>query len=110
MAIEKRTFLYELLVRFHGPSVTGVQVIDLEELFDTDTGEILSSKRGSPKELDQKEVGDVLGAALAPLQAVQAITQERDEARAAATAAMARLRSANEQIQEFSTMLEQRRA
>lgn len=106
MAIEKRTSLYELLVRFHGPSVTGVHVIDLEELVDTDTGEVLSAKPGPPKALDPAEVGDVLGAALAPLQAVQAITDERDQAKAAANAAMARARAAGEQVQELSNMLE----
>lgn len=106
MAIEKRTSLYELLVRFNGPSVTGVHIIDLEEIVDTDTGEVLNAKPGLPKPLDPAEVGEVLGKALEPMQHLYDLIAERDDARARHNEAMGKFRQAMDQNARLSAMLD----
>lgn len=89
MAIEKQTYLNEVLVRLRRDgSIAGAHQVHNEVLVDSDTGEILNERAGMAQPLDANEVGALVGHAfadaagqIARLEArMMQMTQERDAA------------------------------
>lgn len=63
MAYDKRTYLYEILLRFGPEGLAGSHVIDMEEVYDTKTGEVLTAKELEARPIAADEVGEYLGKA-----------------------------------------------
>ncbi|MFN3888969.1 MAG: hypothetical protein ACK4MV_01135 [Beijerinckiaceae bacterium] len=86
MAIEKQTYLYEVLVRgSRDGSISGAHQIRNEALVDTQTGEVLNERQGLAVALAVEDVRDLLGesfaTAAAQIVALQAQVTELANAR-----------------------------
>lgn len=91
MAYDKRTYLYEILLRFGPEGLAGSHVIDMEEVYDTKTGEVLTAKELEARPIAADEVGEYLGKANAKAvedlaAAQQALADEREAHDAESTA------------------------
>jgi hypothetical protein len=81
MAIEKHSYLYEILIRFDEDGFAGAHVKDLETVFDADDGVVYSAKETEPRNVTEAEVGEILGAQAAVL--IETVDRERVRAAAA---------------------------
>lgn len=61
MAYMKRAYPYEVLVRFGPKGFQGAHQISIEEVFDDETDEILSTKELPPVPIGSDNVDDILG-------------------------------------------------
>lgn len=78
MTIERRASLYEVLIRFDANGYKGSHVIDIDEVFDADTGEIHSARELPARPITQAELGPLLGEATAGLiEGTEAAVAER---------------------------------
>lgn len=81
MTIERRTRLYEILLRFDADGYKASHVIDLQEVYDTENGEVIAATELPARPITKKEVGSLLGAAVAGnVEKINALVARRTEA------------------------------
>jgi hypothetical protein len=70
MSIEKKRFLYEVLIRGKADgTIAGAHQVYAERVVDSETGDVLAEKTGGAEPLKVEDVGAVLGEAFATLAA-----------------------------------------
>jgi hypothetical protein len=87
MALDRRTYLYEILVRLDQNGIKGAHVVDLEEIYDTESGEIIQAKPLPARPVTTEEIAPLLGAGnVAVIEQIDGLNRQAEEAKAAAAA------------------------
>ncbi len=61
MALERSKYLYEVLLRFRPNSFAGAHQIYVEQIVDSETGEILSETAGMAEPVSDEAISELIG-------------------------------------------------
>ncbi|WP_435656101.1 hypothetical protein [Brucella pituitosa] len=61
MALERKKYLYEVLLRFHPQGFAGAHQIHAEQIVDSDTGDVLSETAGMAEPVTDDAVSTLIG-------------------------------------------------
>lgn len=92
MAVNKTTYLYEVLIRFDRNGVVGAHAIDAEIAEDTDTGEVYRHEAGDPRAIGVDDIDALLS------QTTLAAVQDNINLRMQNTALMAQIKQLMDQL------------